>query len=656
MAFRSIGAATSYASRSNTSVAAPAGIVDGDTLAIALFYAHGSAPGSPTPPSGFVDITSGAPISVSAFGVFANVFLYVKRANSESGSYSFSHATRSTQGVCICFEGHVDIVSSVLERIDDFSKSSGTGSTTTAASVDTSADATDLLLVAFDYEGSGGLTPPSGMDERLDNLIYIATDEQASAGASGSKVMGNNNGASAPWGAYLVAFSPLAAGGSDLVETVGEAIGTAEAAARPLAMVRARAETGSIAEALITPLALNRLKGEAISLGEARLRALARTRSRAEPIEATETRTTARSRLAVVADAIGIADAVASVVAATLVMVIAEAVALTEAALRSIGLVRWAAEDIGSAETSMRARVMARSREETVSGAETTIRGRILNRNRAEAVGLGETARRAIVLARRAAEALGIGEGSKGARGLARLKAEAAGIAETTISGVTEVLSELVALVSEAVAVTETATRMRSVARRVAEAVGLTGTGTKISALVRSVAEAIGPAESGLTARALIRVKAEAIGASETAVEFVTEVISLIVAAVSEAMAIAEGAVRARIMARRVSEPESIGESQARPRIMPRCRAGVVSPIETVRRYRPRILIVIRSEAVALGEIVSAALNAIERTIMFAAVALRPAVDAYAKLRARIRGSAGARPALDGQAVIDGED
>lgn len=206
--FRSLTSVT-YASRTNTVLTAPAGLANNDILLAAIFTGVNPTAPTPTPPAGFTAIDT--PTSVFDDGGFnGKLSLFWKRAASESGSYTFTHSTCSAQGVLIAVSGAITSGSPV----DVFSKNSVTfpntaqSKTTIALSV-TTALANDLLFfIAHDWEGTGALSPPSGMTERFDSLIYAADVLQAAAGASGNKTQTNANTSNdnVPWAAYLVAI------------------------------------------------------------------------------------------------------------------------------------------------------------------------------------------------------------------------------------------------------------------------------------------------------------------------------------------------------------------------------------------------------------------------------------------------------------------
>ncbi|CDM57664.1 putative mannose-sensitive agglutinin [Rhizobium favelukesii] len=217
IAFRSISS-TTYASRANTAVTAPAGIVNGDILIAIIFLGQsgGTAPTAPTAPSGFTQIGTGTSVTESGNSFSALFGVYWKRAASESGSYTFTHSTASSQAAIAVYSGALSSGSPV----DVLSQNSGTlspGTTATATGVTTTA-ANDLVIYAgHNWDATGTLSPPTGMTERVDSLVYIADVAQPSAGASGNKTqtLASNN----PWAAFLVAIKE-AAGGSSTPQSV----------------------------------------------------------------------------------------------------------------------------------------------------------------------------------------------------------------------------------------------------------------------------------------------------------------------------------------------------------------------------------------------------------------------------------------------------
>jgi hypothetical protein len=204
---------TTYASRTNTTVTAPTGIQDGDLILLGILTGNNTEAVDPTPPAGFTLVASTDTSDTPGFNVEMRV--YRKTAASESGNYTFTHATASSQGFALVYRG-VDASSPLDVTATANNGGAAAGTTTTATGVTTVTANTRLVFIAQDWaDTANNLTPPSGMTERFDvsPLIYAADALQASAGASGNKTMTNNTAAgSGSWSAVLVALRESGAG------------------------------------------------------------------------------------------------------------------------------------------------------------------------------------------------------------------------------------------------------------------------------------------------------------------------------------------------------------------------------------------------------------------------------------------------------------
>ena len=199
--FRSI-ASTTYASRTNTTVTAPAGILNNDILIGTIFLGLNPTAPTPTAPSGFTLISS-TNVTYQSFN--GKMFVYWKRASSESGSYTFTHSAASSQGVIAAYSGAITSGS----PIDVFSTNTGSGATTTATTITTTFNNEINLYIAHDWEGLGTLNPPTGMSERFDGLVYISDVGRPTAGATGNRTQTNNNDSVSPWGAMQISIRAL---------------------------------------------------------------------------------------------------------------------------------------------------------------------------------------------------------------------------------------------------------------------------------------------------------------------------------------------------------------------------------------------------------------------------------------------------------------
>ncbi len=155
----------------------------------------GSAP-TVTPPAGWTAI--GSPTSVTDGGGFVpNLHLFWKRANSEGSSYTFAHASASSEVLIASYSGCVATGS----PIGAISSNTGASGTVTSATGITTTAANSRVLLAQHGWNIGTATPPAGMTERFESLIYLADYLAPIAGPTGSKT---GNVPQAPWAARLV--------------------------------------------------------------------------------------------------------------------------------------------------------------------------------------------------------------------------------------------------------------------------------------------------------------------------------------------------------------------------------------------------------------------------------------------------------------------
>jgi hypothetical protein len=210
-AYESISS-TTWTSRTNTTVTAPSGITDGDLLLgiFAAGAASAEAP-DPTPPSGFTALSGSWPIELLEYSFNLELRVYSKIAASESGDYTFTHATCESQGVIVRYSspGGFDPAPTLNQ---------GTGTTTTATGLTTTSDNSLVIFINADYiQTAGTMSPPSGttptFTERLDSAtapIYVADGVLAAEGATGNKTTTNRGSESiSPWAAVLIALTPV---------------------------------------------------------------------------------------------------------------------------------------------------------------------------------------------------------------------------------------------------------------------------------------------------------------------------------------------------------------------------------------------------------------------------------------------------------------
>lgn len=210
---------TTYASRANTVIpAAGLGTITNGDLLLLLFLGGASteAP-DPTAPTGFTICPGAWPADVSDAGSFNIEYrAYYKIASNESGDYTVTHTTASSQGAILRFSGAaqtnpINPTPTINSNVDtDDQDSIALGLTTTVDGSMIVWNGFDWGDVAADRVAPTGTTPT--FTERLDVvLMYVATGVLATAGATGNKSMANNS-TTGPWVASLIAIEPGATG------------------------------------------------------------------------------------------------------------------------------------------------------------------------------------------------------------------------------------------------------------------------------------------------------------------------------------------------------------------------------------------------------------------------------------------------------------
>ena len=178
----------------NTVLTAPSGLADDDILVLAWSAENDTAP---TPPAGFTQL-----IDIDHAGVASDLWVWWKRAASESGSYTITHLQGWT-------EAYLVAVQDASTTVDPFvgTGNSGTGTTTTALGVTPAGDNAWIGFMASSRADAGAITPPSGstptFTERYNpgNSFYAADGTLATAGATGDKTITT---ATTDWMAVLV--------------------------------------------------------------------------------------------------------------------------------------------------------------------------------------------------------------------------------------------------------------------------------------------------------------------------------------------------------------------------------------------------------------------------------------------------------------------
>jgi hypothetical protein len=206
-----------YAARTNTILTAPTGIQNGDLLFI-YFDIGAASPPTPTPPAGFT-VVPGFPVTNTLGGFSVTNYAWYKFASSESGNYTVSHASASSEGYIARYTG----VNQTTPFSPAATTSTGTGGTSTATGLTTAQNGTMVVFLGQDWgDTANNLTGPTGTTPTFTKemgastttgVMYVADGVMTTAAATGTKSITNNSTGSDPWFAALVAIQPAAGAG-----------------------------------------------------------------------------------------------------------------------------------------------------------------------------------------------------------------------------------------------------------------------------------------------------------------------------------------------------------------------------------------------------------------------------------------------------------
>lgn len=209
VAYRS-SSSLSLGTRTDSTLTAPSGITNGDVLLLIL--AAGAAAGvTVTPPTGFTVLT-GFPSAMDkpADPWTTRLYVWYKVASSESGNYTATHSSASSQAYISAISGAAGTPINPNPTITNHPFSTG-GATLIAPSITPVVNDSMVVWVGVVWDTVGATTPPTGttptFTERLNASsegIYVADGILATAAATGDKSVSTANGNGQAWIAALI--------------------------------------------------------------------------------------------------------------------------------------------------------------------------------------------------------------------------------------------------------------------------------------------------------------------------------------------------------------------------------------------------------------------------------------------------------------------
>jgi hypothetical protein len=203
--------ALTYATRTNSTITAPASIANGDLLVAVLHIGNASlTPLTVTPPTGFSAIPND-PTSSSAPDPYSiAMHVYLKAASGESGNYTFTHASAETEAIMYRLTGHD--VTTQLDVTPVETAITSNGQITTYPAITPVTDGAFLIYAEsnWDAPGTGTIagTNPTIASRRVGTITWVGDGTQTTAGAIASRTRANGNNVGSPWASVVVAIRP----------------------------------------------------------------------------------------------------------------------------------------------------------------------------------------------------------------------------------------------------------------------------------------------------------------------------------------------------------------------------------------------------------------------------------------------------------------
>lgn len=210
--------------RTNSTVTAPSGIVDGNILVYGMILGHQTSVPTPTPPTGFT-APNGIPFSYTWSGVdtyTVRLYFWTKKAASESGNYTVTHSSADSTAFMWRISG-----ADQTTWVDQDPTSAGNdgggaaGNIVEAPTQTPSVDGCGLLWFGGTWDAFGSATPTTGWTERRNvstEAFYAQDLIQVTAAATGTISVTSTQNTNRPERAVMLAIrAAVGGGGSELL-------------------------------------------------------------------------------------------------------------------------------------------------------------------------------------------------------------------------------------------------------------------------------------------------------------------------------------------------------------------------------------------------------------------------------------------------------
>lgn len=181
VALGSTGTFLTYTARTNSALTVPSGVAANDVILAYLYEDTTSA--AVTPPTGFTELTFSPAFALAS--PFMACHVYWKRATAaDTGTYTFTHASSSTQGIALRFTG-CTTTGTPLEVLGSSNNSASTSAPPPITGT-TSQAGEMLAYAAITYSSASWTTVSGWTDAQNGSGQYNAVKTQAAAGSTGA--------------------------------------------------------------------------------------------------------------------------------------------------------------------------------------------------------------------------------------------------------------------------------------------------------------------------------------------------------------------------------------------------------------------------------------------------------------------------------------
>ena len=218
----SVSNTPTYGTRTNSTITAPSGIVNGNVLVAILHVGDGTAlPAlAVTPPAGWTEVPNSPTAQAKADPYTIATHVFVKVASGESGNYTFNHTSADTEGYMYRLTGADTTTPIDVTPVVNASNGITNGGTTNYPTITTVTNGAFMIYAESDWDAVGANsvtgTAVTITRRRAGTISLISDGTMTTAGAlgAGSRTGVNGGDNASAWASIVVAIRPDTGGGT----------------------------------------------------------------------------------------------------------------------------------------------------------------------------------------------------------------------------------------------------------------------------------------------------------------------------------------------------------------------------------------------------------------------------------------------------------